>query len=535
VKLTEILALEALRDARVVAGRRRLESDVRWAHVVEIPDPLPWVREGQLLLTTGYGWPRTASEQRRLLKGLVEHGLAAIALAVPKYFDHFPEVVVREANRLGLPLLEVPWEVPFARITEEVNGAVIAEQYRVIDQATAIHYSLTRAAQEAESLHDIAATLGRLIARAVTFEDPEGNVLGAWQPDDDLDPVRRATIEQGRVPADVMQHLARLGYLQAVHDSAGPLRLPALPELSLRGRIACPVRLKDELVGVVWIIEGDQQLNQLDLQAAEHAAVVAALHIAHQGRLAAAEARLGASFLDALLEGSFEPSGRALERARLLHFSPEASHRAAVVVLDEPLPLGRDALQKRERVAERLRWHLTSQGAMAVTSSQLRQVTFLLPADLDPARIWSYVRGPGLSMAVGRAHSGAEGAPRSYREAQSVVSYLAPGELRRYEDLLIPRVLDGDREAQSDFLENLLGPLQAARGGRVLVDSVLCFARHGFRRNEAAADLHIHPNTLRYRLERAADLAGLDLRDADTRFKLQLAARLLSLPDKAQT
>ena len=125
--------------------------------------------------------------------------------------------------------------------------------------------------------------------------------------------------------------------------------------------------------------------------------------------------------------------------------------------------------------------------------------------------------------------------PRSYREAQSVVSYLAPGELRRYEDLLIPRVLDGDREAQSDFLENLLGPLQAARGGRVLVDSVLCFARHGFRRNEAAAALHIHPNTLRYRLERAADLAGLDLRDADTRFKLQLAARLLSLPDKAQT
>jgi PucR family transcriptional regulator, purine catabolism regulatory protein len=122
VKLSEILALEALRDARVVAGQRRLESDVRWAHVVEIPDPLPWVREGQLLLTAGYGWPRAASEQRRLLKGLVEHGLAAIALAVPKYFDHFPEVVVKEANRLGLPLLEVPWEVPFARITEEVNG-----------------------------------------------------------------------------------------------------------------------------------------------------------------------------------------------------------------------------------------------------------------------------------------------------------------------------------------------------------------------------------------------------------------------------
>jgi PucR family transcriptional regulator, purine catabolism regulatory protein len=203
-----------------------------------------------------------------------------------------------------------------------------------------------------------------------------------------------------------------------------------------------------------------------------------------------------------------------------------------VVVLDEPLPLGREAIQRRDRLADRLRWHLTSPGSMAITSTQLRHVTFLLPGGLEPARIWSQVKAPGLSMAVGRPHPGVEGVPRSYREAQKVAAHLVPGDLRRYEDLLIPRVLDGDREAQEDFLENLLGPLRQARGGEVLVDSVLCFARHGFRRNEAAAALHVHPNTLRYRLERAGDKAGLQLREPETRFRLQLAAQLLSLPDK---
>jgi purine catabolism regulator len=310
------------------------------------------------------------------------------------------------------------------------------------------------------------------------------------------------------------------------------MRLPAMPEIGLRGRIACPVRLKDEFVGVVWIIEGEQQLNALDLRAAEHAAVVAALHVAYQGRLSAAEARLGASFLDTLLEGSFEATASNMERAQLLGFSPEGSYRAAIVVLDEPLPLSREAIQRRDRLADRLRWHLSAPGAIAVTSSQLRQVTFLLPDSLEPGRIWAQVKGPGLSMAVGRPHPGVEGVPRSYREAHKVASHLRPGELRRYEELLIPRVLDGDREAQEDFLESLLGPLRQARGGDVLVESVLCFARHGFRRNEAAAALHVHPNTVRYRLERAGDLAGLDLRDAETRFRLQLAAQLLSLPDK---
>src|SRR5207237_4312381 len=108
VKLSEALAMEALKDARVVAGGRGLENEVRWAHVVEIPDPLPWVKEGQLLLTTGYAWPRTNLEQHRLLRGLVERGLAGIGLAVPKYLERFPRAVVTEADRLGLPLMQIP-------------------------------------------------------------------------------------------------------------------------------------------------------------------------------------------------------------------------------------------------------------------------------------------------------------------------------------------------------------------------------------------------------------------------------------------
>jgi PucR family transcriptional regulator, purine catabolism regulatory protein len=135
-------------------------------------------------------------------------------------------------------------------------------------------------------------------------------------------------------------------------------------------------------------------------------------------------------------------------------------------------------------------------------------------------------------MAVGRPHPGPEGPPRSYQEAERVIPHLARGELRRYDELLIPRVLDGDSEAQSDLLESVLGGLGRAPGGRVLLDSVLTFAEHGFRRKETALALRIHPNTLRYRLERAAAVAGLKLRDPEMRFRVQLAAQLLALSNK---
>ena len=48
----------------------------------------------------------------------------------------------------------------------------------------------------------------------------------------------------------------------------------------------------------------------------------------------------------------------------------------------------------------------------------------------------------------------------------------------------------------------------------------------------AARSIHVHPNTMRYRMNRLADLAGLDLEDPLTRLalRLQLAALLAPTP-----
>jgi purine catabolism regulator len=532
VKLSEALRLPGLDQARLISNGKGLQRDVRWVHVVEIPEPSRWIGAGQLLLTTGYAWPREPNPQRALVRSLSQRGLLAVGLAVPKYFEHFPPAAVTEAQRTGLVLFEIPWEIPFAEITETVNGAIVAEQFKVIEQSAVIHRELTGAALEAESLQDLARTLGRLIQRSVTFEDADANLLGFWQTGEDADPVRRATLDQGRTPPEVVAQLADLGYLNAIRSSAGPVRIPALPAPGLQGRVACPIWLKSEFVGCVWIVEGDRALSELDLRAAEHAALVAALHIANQRQLAALEARLGASFLDSLLDGRFEATPPNVERARLMGFVPDASHRVALVVMEEALPLSREGVIRRDRLADRVRHRLAQLRAMPITSSRLGQVICLLPEALDPARFWEPLADTGLSLVLGRAHAGPEGVPRSHREALAVVPHATPDAIRRYEEILVPRVLDGDREARRDFLEALLGPIYQARSGSVLVRSLLCFAEQGFMRNRAAEALHVHSNTLRYRLERVSELAALDLRDPQTRFRLQLAAHLLAAQDK---
>ena len=75
----EALKLASLRSARVIAGEAGIDRVVRWTHVVDLPDLAPWVRPGQLLLTTGLSWPKAESSQRRQIRQLDDKQLAARA------------------------------------------------------------------------------------------------------------------------------------------------------------------------------------------------------------------------------------------------------------------------------------------------------------------------------------------------------------------------------------------------------------------------------------------------------------------------
>lgn len=527
--LTEALQFEALRRAQLVAGGGGLRRDVRWVHVVDLPDPVDWVRPGMLLLTTGYAWPRAEDHQRALTRALAARQIAAVGLAVPQFFEHFPAAMCDEAERAGLPLLEIPWEVPFAQIAEELLQALVVDQYHQLEQTEAIHRALTRAAVEAESLQDLATALGSLIDRAVTIEDAEGTLLAAHRDPALEDDLRRATVELGRTPPAYAEALAALGLDGPMAAGLGPLRIPAVPALGATGRVVCPIYLKRELVGRAWIIEGARPLSETDLRAAEQAATIAALHILHQRELEVREARVGYAFLDSLLSGDFAPTPQAAERARILGFDPAGRYHVALLVLHTALPLAAEGFQRRERLAAELRRGLIAIGAPALVALSANQVPFLLPAGVDPAPLWAALAGPDVSLTVGRAYAGVEGVRQGYREVQSLTPLARPGALQLAERLLLPRLLSGDMAARAEFIDELLGPLRRARQGDDLVVSLVTYARHGFRLARAADALYIHPKTLAYRLGRIAGLSGLDLDDPETRFRIQLAAQILAL------
>jgi purine catabolism regulator len=527
----DVLGLGALASAQLVAGASGLARPVLWSHVVDMPDPAPWVPAGYFLLTTGYSWPVEDDARKALVEALAVRGIAGVGLAVGRYVDAFSSGERAAADRIGLPLVEIPFEVPFARVTEELHRAVMAEPYRVIDRAEQIHHALMRAASREATLDDLARILCPLIGRSVTFEDPAGKLLAHCSIDDRADAVRRETLERAQTPPTMLAALEAAGLDRRLRASEKPIRVAAMAEIGLAARVACPIRLGAELVGVVWILEGDEPLAELDHRAAEYAALVAAVHVAHQRELASLEASLGYASVLSLLESESDPTPEAQERVRLLGFDPERAYRVAIALLPEDMPLGREGFLRRDRVAARARDFLKKHGAERLVSVVLNRVPLLLPEGVALDAILNALGDPALSVVAGRVYRGFAGARRSYREALSLIGHRNRKAACNFDDVLVPRVIGGDAEARRTFMHDLLAPLLARRGGVGLAQAVLGLARTGFRMRDTAQSLGIHPNTLRYRLNRASEILNVQFDEPETRFALQLADKLLEFDD----
>lgn len=62
-------------------------------------------------------------------------------------------------------------------------------------------------------------------------------------------------------------------------------------------------------------------------------------------------------------------------------------------------------------------------------------------------------------------------------------------------------------------------------------NTILAYCNHLFQKNETSQALHIHRNTLNYRLDKIGELFGLDLEDYQTVLNLMLSAEMLRFYD----
>src|SRR6185436_18150 len=206
-------------DLHLLAGEASLEAPVRWVHISELEDPTPWMSGGELLLTTGLQLD-TPKRQRAFVERLADHQLAGLGFGTGFAHESVPGAVVAVARERDLPLVEVPYDVPFIAVTEAAFSRLVNEQYAVLRRAIAAHERLERIVLAERGLEAVVGALATLIGGTVLAYDARGALL-----------VRRAFREEMDDAA-----LAALGGELAERARAGERQSFAPSAAALAGR-----------------------------------------------------------------------------------------------------------------------------------------------------------------------------------------------------------------------------------------------------------------------------------------------------------
>jgi PucR family transcriptional regulator, purine catabolism regulatory protein len=212
----------------LVSGREAADTHVRWVHSTELPDPTPWLKGGELLLTTGIQLDG-AKVQRELIERLADHQIAGLGFGTGFAHKRLPAALVAAARKREFPLFEVPYELPFIAITERAFTQLVNERYEILQRNMAGDV-LAEALAGHLYPEDLEARLrpfgiGEQVA-VLAFKPPDPSVVA---------PLVERILQRERVPSLVA---IRSGLLCAVvgADELQPIELARKIRSELAGR-----------------------------------------------------------------------------------------------------------------------------------------------------------------------------------------------------------------------------------------------------------------------------------------------------------
>jgi hypothetical protein len=505
---------------RVRAAPRGLDVPVG-EPVVHDPVGEPVAGPGDVVLAVGVD-----PALRSAVDVVGRYGECGACAVLVRCDDDPPAGLVAAAEEAGVALLVAP------------SGAAWGQLHTLLRTARSATGQGRTGSAHLGDLFALADAVSSLVGGAATIEDPSSVVLAHSSTAHPVDGPRRDTILGRRVPDEWLARLHERGVFRRLWSSDDVVRV----ELDgIAGRLAVAVRAGGEVLGSIWVQEGDRPLGAEAEQALREAASMAALHLIRARSGEDLERRRAGEQLRAALDGDLpaavlgEPLGvGAGDPVVLLALEPVgADQDAGVLVLErlvDLVVLACTAFRRRvvAAVCGRTAYAvLDGRNADAVTARSL--------ADDLSARVRTGLRlevracvvdEPGglaaLSPARQRVDLGLRVlAGRGLQTTVHASDLHAATVLLRLRDLAAdrPELAEGkvavlrtsDRERETSYVPTLRAYLDAHGDVRLAADLV-----------------GVHPNTFRYRLRRLSELAGLDLDDPVERLVAHLQLHLAS-------
>jgi sugar diacid utilization regulator len=351
--------------------------------------------------------------------------------------------------------------------------------------------------------------------------------------------------EAARFFSDRLKHPRLVQVLEVVGPMRRALRVPGFAETA--PIIVAPVPVGDTVPAFLLTLdEGDQDEGEdLRLLLTEHAATICGVILGRERVVAAAATQARYNLIEGLLSGKGSDAEEMRRWAAHVGYDEHHQHRVVSIGLLDSC--GKDLA----RVSAAVEQFFTTQMPEAITAIRGREVAVVLPeldiaaptalrlANQCLARITETFGGGLANAGVGGICRSALEIARSYDDARRTVEILhrvgRTGTALGVEELGIHRLLLRVAEVAQlrEFAREVFGGLLTQPNGTAVeyLSTLACYFRENNSPQRVAGELHIHRNTVSYRIRRIEELTDLDFRNYRDRLMTQVALEIIDMVD----
>lgn len=396
-------------------------------------------------------------------------------------------------------------------------------------------------------LDELADAISKRVNNPITIEDANHRLLaysthGHW-----TDQARMETIMGRGVPEAVLNRLWQDGVIQQLMGCDDPIRIQAKNEVGLGNRVAISIRKGQSVLGYIWVQEINEQLSDTAMSFLRQAARAAMPKLHQRQTKRRLREEKSKEFFWEMLLGSLTSHHEIQRKAddigmklpkpfSIFIFETESEDYESVqkelIYLLHNLKDSFSLTQFPLTVTDQKRLIILGGGGDPKAEFHLKSNRFVSEII---SRICERFGELSFQGVFGQAYETFSSTEQSYHQALATLRMkrnfpIETSEIQGYADLgiyrLLPNIVEKneaehyrnyrlqkliqyDEENQSNLLHTLEVYLDCA--GRI---------------NIASQRLHIHPNTLAYRLKRVSEVSGLDLDDPNQRFSMFLDLKI---------
>lgn len=536
MNVREALLLPSFADAKVIAGASGLDNELSSAMVLEAADIENWGKRGQLIITSFFALQELSdSEVARFFHTMSIIGIAAMAFKPERLLPTAPDNIVALCEDFGVPLIRLQPKIKYESILLDVLGHVLDSNLTLLNRFYDSHRHTMALALKQPSIPYILNTLKNTLRMDVSYLDTmRDRRLGTDSTRTCFDAYSFSRLE----PTPFQTHAyfdAKLFYNSVPEEGADEPRA----EKALAVRIPS----SDGIDYYLLVHESDVELTPLDTMTIENIVGLLQMKILEQNAIKQKLFIQNNNAVHDLLLGRYETPERVDSALTMLGIDEFPFYEVLFVHVSladsadiDRLDELQQAIRRRIRSAypgivyfvnnDRLVFlHNFRSPLTRFNLDLIQEILSKLHASstLPLFQHLAALSGTVDRYALGQANTEVLNVYRLFNGSTGVNRAV------RFEDLGVYKLMlmADDLSQLSEYMDPRVVELAAKQPE--LLSTLVCLCENGMDFPKTGEQLFIHPKTVRYRVDRARQIYGIDVKNPDDFLQVMLTNKIMAL------